>query len=46
LSLLSRPPRTDERDQLLELMAGSAGPAGLEDAAWVLINSAEFNSNH
>lgn len=46
LSLLSRRPKVEERDQLLELAGSSAGAAGLEDVAWVLINSAEFNSNH
>ena len=40
LSLLSRRPTIEERDQLLELAGSSSGAAGLEDVAWVLINSA------
>jgi hypothetical protein len=46
LSVLSRPARAEERDRLLELAGASAGAAGLQDVAWVLVNSAEFNSNH
>jgi len=46
LCLLTRPPSAAERDTFLELVAAQSGTLGLEDAAWVLVNSAEFNTNH
>jgi len=41
---LSRQPTSEELDHMLEL-AGSHED-GLQDVAWVLLNSAEFNTNH
>lgn len=44
LSLLTRKPNPAEMDALLEV--ASSGEDGLEDVAWVLLNSAEFVTNH
>jgi hypothetical protein len=45
LATLSRRPTDDERATMLGLLA--RGPqAGLEDVYWVLLNSAEFLTNH
>lgn len=44
LAALSRPPTADEVEQMLELAA--SGEDGMEDVIWVVLNSAEFCSNH
>lgn len=44
LSLFSRQPKANEVQLLLEVAAN--GEQGLQDAVWVLLNSAEFNSLH
>src|SRR5262249_53405074 len=46
LATLSRPPAADELANMLELVRGEQGTRGLEDVLWVLLNSAEFNTNH
>jgi hypothetical protein len=46
LSTVSRRPTADESATMRELLAKGKGVRGLEDALWVLINSAEFNTNH
>lgn len=46
LSTLSRLPTGDESEDLLEIASNGDGAGGLEDVLWVLLNSAEFNSNH
>jgi hypothetical protein len=46
LSTLSRKPTGAEMDAMLDLAGASEGNEGLEDVAWVLMNSAEFNTNH
>ena len=47
LAAYSRPPRPDELRTLLKLAADNQeAAAGLADVAWVLLNSAEFNTNH
>ena len=46
LTLLSREPGTEELEAFLGLAGGDSPKAGLEDVAWVLINSAEFTTNH
>jgi len=46
LSTLSRLPDEREAAELLELVRGEQGLRGLEDVLWVLLNSAEFNTNH
>ncbi len=46
LATLSRPPNGAEMDAMLDLAGASAGSEGLTDVAWVLLNSAEFNTNH
>jgi hypothetical protein len=46
LMILGRKPTADELERLLELAGGDSPKAGLEDVAWVLLNSAEFNTNH
>ena len=46
LATLSRPPSENERESMCELVRGERGTRGLEDVLWVLLNSAEFNTNH
>jgi hypothetical protein len=46
LSTVSRRPTPEESATMRELLAKGKGVRGLEDALWVLINSAEFNTNH
>lgn len=46
LATLSRPPAADELTRMLELVREEQGTRGLEDVLWVLLNSAEFNTNH
>jgi hypothetical protein len=46
LSLLSRSPTEEEMDSFLDLTGSEAGQRGLEDAVWVIMNSAEFLTNH
>jgi hypothetical protein len=46
LATLSRKPTGAEMDAMLELAGASEGNEGLTDVAWVLLNSAEFNTNH
>jgi hypothetical protein len=46
LATLSRPPASEELSRMLELIREDQGARGLEDVLWVLLNSAEFNSNH
>jgi hypothetical protein len=46
LSLLGRRPTATELEQMLELAASDAPRQGLEDVIWVLLNSAEFATNH
>ena len=43
---LSRKPTKDESAAMLKLAAANKGAAGLEDVWWVILNSAEFNTNH
>src|SRR5262249_45014621 len=45
LATLSRKPTKDESAAMLKL-AANKGAAGLEDVWWVILNSAEFNTNH
>jgi hypothetical protein len=46
LTTLSRRPSKEEARALLELMRAGKGKRGLEDVLWVLLNSAEFGTNH
>ena len=48
LTVLSRPPRAEERKRFVEyLTAGLKNPALLvEEAIWVLLNCGEFRFNH
>ncbi|GAC1471076.1 MAG: hypothetical protein NVSMB9_16810 [Isosphaeraceae bacterium] len=46
LATLSRRPSAREKTILGKLIKESTGPKGLEDAFWVLLNSAEFQTNH
>jgi hypothetical protein len=46
LATLSRKPTGAEMDAMLDLAGASEGSEGLTDVAWVLLNSAEFNTNH
>ncbi len=46
LATLARPPTKVELKEMLELVRGDRGTKGLEDVLWVLLNSAEFNTNH
>ncbi|MFN0019122.1 MAG: DUF1549 domain-containing protein [Pirellulaceae bacterium] len=46
LATLSRKPTGAEMDAMLDLAGASEGSEGLTDVTWVLLNSAEFNTNH
>ena len=46
LGTLSRRPTVEERAILEPLLAKGAGARGVEDVFWVLLNSAEFQTNH
>jgi hypothetical protein len=46
LATLSRLPAEDEMPRMLELVRDEQGVRGLEDVLWVLLNSAEFLTNH
>jgi hypothetical protein len=46
LALLCRPPTTQELDAFQELGGKGEARQGLEDVAWVLLNSSEFVTNH
>jgi hypothetical protein len=46
LSTLSRRPAEAELSTMIELVGSDRGVRGLEDVAWVLVNSAEFQTNH
>lgn len=46
LGTLARRPTADESKVMLDLVRSDKGVKGLEDALWVILNSAEFNSNH
>jgi hypothetical protein len=46
LATVSRKPTKDESAAMLKLAAANKGTAGLEDVWWVILNSAEFNTNH
>jgi hypothetical protein len=46
-SILSRAPRTEERERFVEHMNGAGKPEALaEEAVWALLNSGEFRFNH
>ena len=46
LCLLSRLPTAEELDAMLDLAGEDIPQRGLEDATWVILNSAEFQTNH
>jgi hypothetical protein len=47
LATVSRRPTEEENTAMLKLAKASPTTAtGLEDVLWVLLNSAEFNTNH
>ncbi len=46
LALLTRTPTLAEQQQFLRLAAEQDAQQGLEDVAWVLLNSAEFQTSH
>lgn len=46
LATLSREPSAAEMQQMLAVQRAGKGPRGMEDIAWALLNSAEFNTNH
>ena len=46
LTTLARRPTDEEAKTMLDLVKAGKGQRGLEDALWVLINSAEFGTNH
>jgi hypothetical protein len=46
LATLSRHPSEEETAAMMKLLAADKGAAGLEDIWWVILNSAEFNTNH
>ncbi len=46
LALLSRKPTPDELETFLELGGDNDARQGLQDVAWVLLNSTEFVTNH
>ncbi len=45
-SLLARRPTADEAELFLELGGTSEARSGLQDMAWVILNSTEFVTNH
>jgi hypothetical protein len=46
LAALARAPTAEESARLLPLIEAGKGGPGLEDLWWLLLNSAEFSSNH
>jgi hypothetical protein len=46
LATVSRRPTSEESKEMLELLKTNKDTGGLEDVLWVLLNSAEFNTNH
>jgi hypothetical protein len=46
LAALARQPTAEEAAKLLPLVEAGKGGQGLEDLWWLLLNSAEFSSNH
>jgi hypothetical protein len=46
LATLSRKPTAAETSTMLGLLKDSEGTQGLEDVLWVILNSAEFTTNH
>ena len=46
LAALARQPTAEESQKLLPLVSDGKGGQGLEDLWWLLLNSAEFSSNH
>jgi hypothetical protein len=46
LATLARRPNTEEAKAMLQLAKAGKTRPGLEDVLWVLLNSAEFNTNH
>jgi hypothetical protein len=46
LAALARQPTAEESTKLLPLLEAGKGGQGLEDLWWLLLNSAEFSSNH
>ena len=47
LSVLSRPPKENERARVAELLNASKSPSeAIPDVIWALLNSAEFRLNH
>ncbi len=48
LSVLTRPPTAEERQEVADYLARRAAqrPAALQDLAWALLTSAEFRFNH
>jgi hypothetical protein len=46
LTTLSRKPTPEETELMLGLMRAEKGTRGLADALWIILNSAEFNTNH
>jgi hypothetical protein len=46
LATLARQPTPEESTRLLALLDAGKGGPGLEDLWWLLLNSAEFSSNH
>jgi hypothetical protein len=46
LATLARRPTPEEAQAMLKLARDGKGRRGLEDVLWVLMNSAEFNTNH
>jgi hypothetical protein len=46
LATLARHPTKDENAAMVKLLDANKGAGGLEDVWWVVLNSAEFNTNH
>ncbi len=46
LAALARQPTAEESAKLMPLIEAGKGGPGLEDVWWLLLNSAEFSSNH
>ncbi len=46
LATLSRPPTSDDQKTIRTLVSSQNPHRGLEDLFWVLLNSAEFQTNH